>query len=49
MVVGVGCHPHQLIQLVQVQQKSVSVHLVDGLIIAHRSVILGYYARVRSQ
>ena len=49
MVVGVGCHPHQLVQLVQIQQKSVSVHLVDGLIVAHWSVVLGYYARVGSQ
>jgi hypothetical protein len=49
VIVGMRSHSSQLVQLMQVQNEAVTHHLVDGLVVTKRTVVAGYYTRIRTQ
>lgn len=45
----IGLDAGEFVQLVEVDDEAVSGHLVDGLVVSNRVVVLCDYAGVRSQ
>jgi hypothetical protein len=46
-IVGMWLDSCELVKFMQVYEKAVSNHLMDGLVIAERTVVASYYAGVR--